>query len=180
MQSRSHIYYIYPVWDVKYPVHCIPSYVLFLCRAWNPQFWLSNLIQSRPWWPLHRKFLIATCSVLHCIPHYCIGAIELSVFSKYYKTELDVVDVQTQRVDRFGKDCMHGVSGFLVYVNLFQAIDAIFFVNTTTIIPPSVITPYRILPSPVYGPYSHKDFLKKSVCEIDKLNGQMQISTGSY
>ena len=31
------------------------------------------------------------------------GAIELSIFSEYYKTELDVVDIQTQRVDRFGK-----------------------------------------------------------------------------
>ena len=33
----------------------------------------------------------------------CIGAIELSIFSEYYGTELDVVDIQTQRVDRFGK-----------------------------------------------------------------------------
>ena len=30
------------------------------------------------------------------------GAIELSVFSEYYHIELDVVDVQSQRIDRFG------------------------------------------------------------------------------
>lgn len=30
------------------------------------------------------------------------GAIELKVFSEYYKIELDVVDIQTQRIDRFG------------------------------------------------------------------------------
>jgi hypothetical protein len=32
------------------------------------------------------------------------GAIELKVFSDHYKVELDVVDIQTQRVDRFGKE----------------------------------------------------------------------------
>ncbi len=32
------------------------------------------------------------------------GAIELAVFSEYYRTELDVVDIQTQRIDRFGKN----------------------------------------------------------------------------
>ena len=31
------------------------------------------------------------------------GAIELTVFSEHYKVELDVVDIQTQRIDRFGK-----------------------------------------------------------------------------
>ena len=32
-----------------------------------------------------------------------VGAIELSVFSDYYHIELDVVDVQSQRIDRFGE-----------------------------------------------------------------------------
>ncbi len=32
-----------------------------------------------------------------------VGAIEVSVFSEHYQTELDVVDIQTQRIDRFGK-----------------------------------------------------------------------------
>ena len=31
------------------------------------------------------------------------GAIELSIFSEYYQIELDVVDVQSQRIDRFGE-----------------------------------------------------------------------------
>ena len=31
------------------------------------------------------------------------GGIELIVFSEHYKVELDVVDIQTQRVDRFGE-----------------------------------------------------------------------------
>ena len=32
----------------------------------------------------------------------CAGAIELSVLSEHYQLELDVVDVQSQRIDRFG------------------------------------------------------------------------------
>ena len=35
--------------------------------------------------------------------HSTTGAIELSVFSEYYHIELDVVDVQSQRIDRFGE-----------------------------------------------------------------------------
>ena len=41
--------------------------------------------------------------------HVCIssppppGGIELTVFSAHFKVELDVVDIQSQRVDRFGK-----------------------------------------------------------------------------
>ena len=31
------------------------------------------------------------------------GGIELTVFSAHFKVELDVVDIQSQRVDRFGK-----------------------------------------------------------------------------
>ena len=45
--------------------------------------------------------------VRHCV---CInfvfspsGGIELTVFSAYFKVELDVVDIQSQRVDRFGE-----------------------------------------------------------------------------
>lgn len=35
---------------------------------------------------------------------YCtLGAIELLVFSEFYQIELDVVDIQTLRLDRFGK-----------------------------------------------------------------------------
>lgn len=35
------------------------------------------------------------------------GAIELAVFSEHFRTELDVVDVQTQRIDRFGLSNCH-------------------------------------------------------------------------
>ena len=31
------------------------------------------------------------------------GAIELTVLSEHFKVELDVVDIQTQRIDRFGE-----------------------------------------------------------------------------
>ena len=31
------------------------------------------------------------------------GAIELMIFSEHFSTELDVVDIQTQRIDRFGE-----------------------------------------------------------------------------
>ena len=33
-----------------------------------------------------------------------LGGIELTVFSDHFKVELDVVDIQSQRVDRFGKE----------------------------------------------------------------------------
>ena len=33
-----------------------------------------------------------------------LGGIELTVFSNHFKVELDVVDIQSQRVDRFGKE----------------------------------------------------------------------------
>ena len=32
-----------------------------------------------------------------------LGAIELNVFSKYYSTEINVADVQSGRIDRFGE-----------------------------------------------------------------------------
>lgn len=37
------------------------------------------------------------------VSHSTTGAIELSIFSEYYQIELDVVDVQSQRIDRFGQ-----------------------------------------------------------------------------
>ena len=44
-----------------------------------------------------------TLSVLNLLANVCVsGAIELLVFSEHYLTELDVVDIQTQRIDRFG------------------------------------------------------------------------------
>ena len=46
-----------------------------------------------------------TCVFSSIYIHVCIipGAIELSVFSDYYHIELGVVDVQSQRIDRFGE-----------------------------------------------------------------------------
>lgn len=43
------------------------------------------------------------------------GAIELSVFSEYYKVELDVVDVQSQRIDRFGTQTISSVLVVTMY-----------------------------------------------------------------
>ena len=34
---------------------------------------------------------------------HCVGAIELSILSESYETELHVVDIQTNRIDKFGK-----------------------------------------------------------------------------
>ena len=48
---------------------------------------------------MHYKALIL-CLYLY-LPH--AGGIELTVFSAHFKVELDVVDIQSQRVDRFGK-----------------------------------------------------------------------------
>ena len=37
-----------------------------------------------------------------CVIFPSLGGIEVIVFSEHFKVELDVVDIQTQRVDRFG------------------------------------------------------------------------------
>ena len=41
------------------------------------------------------------CVCISVFPH--AGGIELTVFSAHFKVELDVVDIQSQRVERFGK-----------------------------------------------------------------------------
>ena len=38
-----------------------------------------------------------------CLSLVTSGDIELTVFSAHFKVELDVVDIQSQKVDRFGK-----------------------------------------------------------------------------
>jgi len=43
------------------------------------------------------------------------GAIELNVFSKYYQTEINVADVQSGRLDRFGESENYGSRVFLLY-----------------------------------------------------------------
>ncbi|CAI8053835.1 Ubiquitin thioesterase OTU1 [Geodia barretti] len=43
------------------------------------------------------------------------GAIELSVLSEHYKVELDVVDIQSQRIDRFGEGAGFRDRALLIY-----------------------------------------------------------------
>ena len=55
-------------------------------------------MQTIPWcWCVHVRICFETGHVIST------GAIELSVFSEHFETEIDVVDVQTQRIDKFGK-----------------------------------------------------------------------------
>ena len=41
------------------------------------------------------------CYCLYMIA--CLGAIELAVFSELFSMEVDVVDIQTNRIDKFGE-----------------------------------------------------------------------------
>ncbi len=50
--------------------------------------------------------------LIHSVITIIVGAIEVSVFSEHYQTELDVVDIQTQRIDRFGKCSKYLLSHF--------------------------------------------------------------------
>jgi len=43
------------------------------------------------------------------------GAIEVSILSKYYAVEIDVVDTQSGRIDRFGEDVNYPTRIFLLY-----------------------------------------------------------------
>lgn len=43
------------------------------------------------------------------------GAIELNVFSRYYQTEINVADVQSGRIDRYGENENYGSRVFLLY-----------------------------------------------------------------
>lgn len=43
------------------------------------------------------------------------GAIEISILSKYYDTEIDVVDTQTGRIDRFGEDMNYPQRALVIY-----------------------------------------------------------------
>lgn len=43
------------------------------------------------------------------------GAIEISILSKYYDTEIDVVDTQTCRIDRFGEDMNYPRRVLIIY-----------------------------------------------------------------
>lgn len=43
------------------------------------------------------------------------GGIELSILSKYFKTEIAVVDIQSGRIDRFGEDKHYSKRVFLIY-----------------------------------------------------------------
>ena len=43
------------------------------------------------------------------------GAIEISILSKYYSVEIDVVDTQTGRIDRFGEDQFYSKRVLVIY-----------------------------------------------------------------
>jgi len=43
------------------------------------------------------------------------GAIEISILTKYYSIEIDVVDTQSGRIDRFGEDVNYPTRMFLLY-----------------------------------------------------------------
>jgi len=43
------------------------------------------------------------------------GAIEISILNKYYNVEIDVVDTQSGRIDRFGEDMNYPTRIFLLY-----------------------------------------------------------------
>ncbi|XP_045165694.1 ubiquitin thioesterase OTU1-like [Mercenaria mercenaria] len=43
------------------------------------------------------------------------GAIEISILSKYYDVEIDVVDTQTGRIDRFGEDMNYSKRVLVIY-----------------------------------------------------------------
>ena len=49
---------------------------------------------------MHIRWIYARINLCLYLPP---GGIELTVFSAHFKVELDVVDIQSQRVDRFGK-----------------------------------------------------------------------------
>jgi len=43
------------------------------------------------------------------------GAIELSILTLYYKTEITVFDIQTQRIDKYGEGCGYRQRVMLIY-----------------------------------------------------------------
>lgn len=43
------------------------------------------------------------------------GSIEIMILSKYYKCEICVVDIRTNRIDRFGEDCAYPIRVFIIY-----------------------------------------------------------------
>ena len=49
---------------------------------------------------MHTIIMCEVCSSFIC---YSSGGVELLVFSEFYQIELIVVDIQTLRLDRFGK-----------------------------------------------------------------------------
>ena len=70
---------------------------------------------------VHEKLMTFACSL------YCIsvsislsGGIELNVFSDHFKVELDVVDIQSQRVDRFGNFLLWRCLNFCQKIKNFQ------------------------------------------------------------
>ena len=66
-----------------------------------------------------------------------LGAIELSIFSDFFQVELDVVDIQTQRIDRFGKymyinKCVRGFDMFWSMGRIDSTMVSLFTIGNTS------------------------------------------------
>ena len=71
---------------------------------------------------VHMTVVMRFIDVCHycCVSSQCTGAIELSVFSEHFSTELDVVDIQTQRIDRFGEAQQPGRDRYVEAISCSQ------------------------------------------------------------
>ena len=49
------------------------------------------------------RFISSSLCIIITTYFLCTGAIELSILSKHYQTEIAVVDTESGRIDRFGK-----------------------------------------------------------------------------
>jgi len=67
------------------------------------------------------------------------GAIEVSILSKVYETEIDVVDIQSCRIDRFGEDSRYDQRVLLLYDGIHY--DALYLEALDPNLPPKTIFP---------------------------------------
>ncbi len=65
------------------------------------------------------------------------GAIEVSILSKYYNTEIDVVDTQSIRIDRFGEDQSYYRRALLIYDGIHY--DPLMLESVDPSIPPKTL-----------------------------------------
>ena len=53
-------------------------------------------------------------NIFHLLSHV-VGAIEISILSKHYQTEINVVNTESGRIDQFGKP--HGYVYYFIYTH---------------------------------------------------------------